>query len=331
MRLPSVLLAFTSIIVSSAHAIGEDAPLPANQPPHQIGVAAPDPAMVKLQGVLKQRLAERDALQREIEELRRASQTSEQFLVKIKLIELNRSKLVRAGFDFGEVTSSGPVSSSVADLISKPGEFGITTIEETQGFLAFMNALRADGIATILAEPTLVTIYGRPASFHQGGIVWLPSPGEVGRGEPEKFGTEVKVLVESAGNNQAKLQLKLRQSTLGVPETAQESWIPSTAPQIVSWAIRQIPFSAAPLPTSHVTEISTGIEATLGQPVLLGGLRTVKTREVQLDGGVESRKEDFEMLVFISVESAEAMDPNAPAIQDGIQPTTYTTSPSAGY
>src|SRR5581483_886490 len=53
-------------------------------------------------------------------------------------------------------------------------------VNNAWGFQNFLEALRSNGLAKLLAEPRLVTLSGRPASFLVGGLQAVPQTGQFG-------------------------------------------------------------------------------------------------------------------------------------------------------
>ena len=53
-------------------------------------------------------------------------------------------------------------------------QFGI--VNDPSGFVGFLEALKQEDMLKVLAEPNLVTVSGRPASYLVGGQVPYPQP-----------------------------------------------------------------------------------------------------------------------------------------------------------
>ena len=106
----------------------------------------------------------------------------QQILLHVKLMEVSRTKLRQLGFDWANFNGDDAIVQSVAGLISSaeldgrqrspvPASetiaFGI--VNNANSFFGFIDALRQYNLVKVLAEPTLVTVSGRPASFSSGG------------------------------------------------------------------------------------------------------------------------------------------------------------------
>ena len=104
----------------------------------------------------------------------------QQILLHVKLMEVSRTKLRQLGFDWANFNGNDAIVQSVAGLISSAdltggtvtssgGEtiaFGI--VNNANCFFGFIDALRQYNLVKVLAEPTLVTVSGRPAAFNAG-------------------------------------------------------------------------------------------------------------------------------------------------------------------
>ncbi|MFN4257785.1 MAG: type II and III secretion system protein family protein [Gemmataceae bacterium] len=78
------------------------------------------------------------------------------------------------------------------------------------GFLSFMQALRNEGLAKILAEPKVVTLSGRPATFLSGGQQPIPELSGLGATgfTLVPFGTQVTFLPIVLGNGRIYLEVE---------------------------------------------------------------------------------------------------------------------------
>src|SRR5262249_42599006 len=109
----------------------------------------------------------------------------QQILLHVKGAEVDRTKTRNMGFDFADINVSSFVASSVSNMLA-PGtvplaqalaptangdtvRFGV--VNNNNAFFGFLNALRKDDLLKIVADPTLVTVSGRPAQFKAGGEV----------------------------------------------------------------------------------------------------------------------------------------------------------------
>ncbi|WP_227644446.1 type II and III secretion system protein family protein [Halomonas beimenensis] len=107
----------------------------------------------------------------------------------IRVVEVSRRRLESAGFFLGRdnggntqfavgSTDSGSAflnDGSVLSPISVDGGFSIIGGNANEGILGVISALRNNGFAYTLAEPSLVTLSGQSASFLAGGEFPFPS------------------------------------------------------------------------------------------------------------------------------------------------------------
>ena len=92
--------------------------------------------------------------------------------------------------------------------------FGVMNNGST--FLSFLQALRTESVTKLLAEPRLVTVSGKPASFLSGGEQAVPVPaglGQVGV-QFEEFGTRLNFLPIVLGDGRIHLEVEPEVSSL---------------------------------------------------------------------------------------------------------------------
>ena len=99
--------------------------------------------------------------------------------VEVKVVELSRSVMKDIGLNF--TADNGPWSGGVSlqpDLAAS-GFFGALSYA-SRDFAASLRLLQTNGLARILAEPTLVALSGQSASFLAGGEIPVPESGGLG-------------------------------------------------------------------------------------------------------------------------------------------------------
>ena len=119
---------------------------------------------------------------------------SDQVMLKVKIVELERSELKRFGINWEALINSGsfvfglgqgrdfvtnnifqrdPINGDNSLFAGKRGaNYNINTV---------IDALQNDGLVSVLAEPNLTTRSGTPASFLAGGEIPIPVPGQLGQ------------------------------------------------------------------------------------------------------------------------------------------------------
>lgn len=140
-------------------------------------------------GELETKLAQLEQLQRDIVELRRTTGAPEQMIVKVTIVEVNRTKCRNMGFDFTTTSTTGK-----GDLVS-----------QIQRFPALVEALKRNRLAIVMADPALAVTSGRPAKLRVGrSALTTDSNGNVTEGE---LGTSVNVMARSIGGNKVRVEI----------------------------------------------------------------------------------------------------------------------------
>ena len=259
----------------------------------------------------------------------------QQVLLHVKIMEVSRTKLRRLGFDFSKVTGPNVVSSGAAGLlntvISTPGSIASSNVDSTgfgrgnfafgvinggNAFFGVLDALREDGLAKVLAEPTLTSISGHPASFRAGGSFYIIPNGQNG-GSPitVEYGTQLKFVPIVLGNGRIHLEVR----------------------SIISDIDPSLPADYQPALKDRSAD--TGAELQAGQTLAIAGLVQTRTEasnaglpwisEVPYLGAafrrVNEQVNEIELLIMVTPELVEAMDANE---VPPCGPGTQTTSPS---
>src|SRR5262249_54833938 len=96
------------------------------------------------------------------------------------------------------VTSAAATGVGAANgaLSGFPGILFLGIVNDNNAFFGFLQALRDEGLTKVLAEPKLVTLSGRPATFLSGGRLAIPEPSGLGTTSVrfEDFGTQLNFL-----------------------------------------------------------------------------------------------------------------------------------------
>jgi pilus assembly protein CpaC len=159
----------------------------------------------------------------------------------VVVAQVSRSELRRMAFDFLLSDRKFFLGSTVGQAVINPvkvpgselGPFGAVSgtpgtpngaptniltgvISHNFGFVAFLQALRDESVIKLLAEPRLVTLSGRQASFLSGGEQAIPVPaglGQVGV-QFEEFGTRLSVVPIVLGDGKIRLEVEPEVSDL---------------------------------------------------------------------------------------------------------------------
>ncbi len=261
----------------------------------------------------------------------------QQVLLHVKIMEVSRTKLRQFGCDFTKVTGSNVLTTAPVGLLAntidtapaesgKPwapvvangggGSFSFGVVDGTSAFFGVLDALRQDNLAKILAEPTLTTVSGRPASFHAGGSFYIVPQG-LAASQPIQvfYGTHLDFVPIVLGN--ARIHLDVRPSVSQIDPSLTVEGYPGL---LERWA-------------------ETGAELQAGQTLAIAGL--VQSRVEAQNGGlpwiselpylgaafrsVNERINEVELLMLVTPELVDAMDASE---VPPCGPGTMTTSPS---
>jgi pilus assembly protein CpaC len=261
----------------------------------------------------------------------------QQVLLKIKVMEISRTKLRRMSTDFTFLSSSGGFFSTgvsgllsnttnglgavqtVADSAGKAAEFGI--VDGNQAFFGFLDWVQQNNIAKILAEPNIVAVSGRPAQFNVGGEIPIVVPQSLGTSSIEfkKFGTQVDFLPIVLGNGNIRLEVRPRISEIDDS--------------------RSVVVQNFVIPALTVREVDTAVEMKAGQTFAVAGL--VQERTESISRGlpyisdvpvigvpfrkVEDEVNEIELLILVTPEFVDAIEPHEVPCGG---PGYATTSPS---
>lgn len=239
-------------------------------------------------------------------------------LLNVKVMEVSRTKLRSFGFDFAEFNGNDFIASSVSGLIdsvssgaqSVTGTGGATVnfgiVDNSNAFFGFLEALVQRDLAKVLAEPQLVAVNGRPASFNVGGEFPVLVPQSLGTVsiEYKKFGTQVDFVPIILGNGNIRLEVRPRVSEID----------PS----------RSVEINDTTVPGLKVREVDTAVEMKAGQTLALAGLiqRRIEAQhrglpvlsDIPIFGmpfrRVEEEVNEVELLIVVRPEYVDAMDPH---------------------
>ncbi len=226
---------------------------------------------VKKEALLEEKLQQLRKLQREVEELQGPASTQQVVTIDLKIMELQVSKMRELGLDFQSANESG------IELVTA------NTLVAFDGFDGLLPALRQNGLVKVLAEPTLVTVSGRPASFRSGGefpILVPQKPDEVAV-EYREFGTSLDcvAVVEDGG----KIRLEVRASVSEIDAT------------------RSVDVQGTSVPGLRTRMVDTAIEMESGKTVILSGLNNRQRN----DGSDASEAMETSLLISFKVDVSD--------------------------
>ncbi|MDX1963189.1 MAG: pilus assembly protein N-terminal domain-containing protein [Pirellulales bacterium] len=189
----------------------------------------------------------------------------QQIALHVKVMEVSRTKLRTLGMDWSFSNGSDFVVSGVSGLISATAaQAGTATaagdtirfgfVDGNNSFFAFLQALRQYKLIKVLAEPTLITVSGRPAFFNAGGEFPVLVPQSLGTVsiQYKKYGTQVDFVPIVLGNGTIRLEVRPRISEID--------------------STRSVTINGTTVPGLRVREVDTGVEMKAGQTLALAGL-----------------------------------------------------------
>lgn len=204
-----------------------------------------------------------------------------QVMLEVKIAEISRSTGKELGFNYNYVRGGKEYGISLLDGLSQivpPDDANMYTHPEfgtlispavnalyrfTSGktqWTAILNALKEDGLAKILAEPTLIALSGKSASFLAGGEFPIPIPDNDGIGiEYKQFGVRLSFSPTVLDNG--KINIKV------MPEVSELDF--STAVRLTGYVVPGL--------TKRTTE--TTIDLADGQSFAIAGLLQESVRE----------------------------------------------------
>jgi pilus assembly protein CpaC len=262
----------------------------------------------------------------------------QQILLKVKVMEISRTKLRRMATDFTWLDANGGFFStgvsgllnqttnaagggfqSTLDTAGKAAEFGV--VGDGGAFFGFIDWLQQNNIAKILSEPNIMAVSGRPAQFNVGGEIPIVVPQSLGTASIEfkPFGTQVDFLPIVLGNGNIRLEVRPRVSEIDDS--------------------RSVVIQDFVIPALTVRQVDTAVEMKAGQTFAIAGL--VQERTETLKRGlpyvsdlpviglpfrhVEDEVNEIELLILVTPEFADPID--ACELPPG-GPGTFTVSPS---
>jgi pilus assembly protein CpaC len=198
----------------------------------------------------------------------------------------------------------GPIiTNSVGTPNGVPSNLFLGIFDPKQDFFGLLQALKDENVAKIMAEPRLISLSGRPASFLDGGQQAVPVPaglGQVGI-EFHDFGTRLSFLPIVLGNGKIHLEIEPEVSSLD----------PTAGTTI----------NGTTVPGRKTEKVHSVVEIEDGQTYVLGGIiqhslngttsKVPVIGELPVIGAFFSRKSfdesEFELLIIVTPHLIDAM------------------------
>jgi pilus assembly protein CpaC len=248
----------------------------------------------------------------------------QQVMLQVKIMEVQRGRIRTMGFNFlnlrdGSYVTSTPGSIATLASLAAPfgGPAGVTgapgnatamfgVITNNNVFQGFIEALKQESLLRILAEPTLVTVNGRPANFLSGGEFPILVPGGLGTVTVQfkPFGVRLEFVPMVLGNGRVRLEV--------APEVSEKDFT------------TQVTVGNTVVPGLTTRRANAQVEMNFGQTMILSGLINnrvqSRTQKVPFLGElpwvgaafrrVSHDEAETELLILVTPQLAEPLDPS---------------------
>jgi len=240
------------------------------------------------QSLLRQKLAEREQVQKEIDHLQVVTNAAEKIRVHVKVMECDRTKLRQIGVDFaavGEDDAGKSVFSALSGKSEKTSGIASTGVDDfvfqtiSNQHLGLFDALEKRGLARVLASPTLVALDGQEAGIHVGSKLAGPNQA-AGPGATQEFGTKLQVKSTLVGNNKVRLEIR--------PRVCEPDYQ------------HMITVGGRKLPSCKIREVDTAWEGFFGESFFLSGLVEERTEVRRLSSTVMTSEVHEVALVVVA-------------------------------
>lgn len=237
-------------------------------------------------------------------------------MLQTQVMEVSRTKLRECGIDWSLGFGGDFVSSSasgiggtgaVPSLVSAGNEtlkFGV--VDNGNQFFGLLRLLRQNNMAKVMADPTVVAIDGRPASFNSGGEFPIIVPAGLGQVAIEfrEFGTRLDFVAKVRGDSRIWLEVRPTISEIDPG--------------------RSVLINGTSVPGIRSRFVDTAVELKAGQTLALAGLLQIRTesQSVGIPGLADlpylgaifrSNREvqnEVELLILVTPNFASPMDCN---------------------
>ncbi len=237
----------------------------------------------------------------------------QQVALQVKVIEVSRTKLRKAGFDWQQISGVNNLAVGLGKFVNT-ATIGFSVTDGANSLTAVMDLLREDKLAKLLSEPTLITSSGRPAMFQVGGEIGYIISGTTSDAKAafKTYGTQIDFLPVVLGNGRINLQVR--------------AMISENDPAN----------SVLGVPALKTRQAETGVELKAGQTLAIAGLLQTRIEstnaglpwisEVPLLGipfrRVKHERNEVELLILVTPQLIDPMDPHeVPKCLPGMQTT----------
>lgn len=230
------------------------------------------------------------------------SSNSDQLAVSVRVMEVRRSKMREVGLRWQAQNRFNEGTGSVGNLLANAlGQVGSTALfgsakftVDRLAFDVFLNFLRSEGVATMLAEPTIVATSGLKAKMLAGGELPIPTPQTNGNTtsvgiEYKPYGITLEFTAIILDNNSVRLNL--------APEVSQID------------QANVVELNGAKVPGLITRKTETTVTLNFGESVVIAGLRSRETNRSKsglpfggdfLAASRDAREADMELVIIVT-------------------------------
>lgn len=230
------------------------------------------------------------------------SSNSDQLAVSVRVMEVRRSKLREVGLRWQAQNTFNEGTASIGNLLASTlGKAGSTALFGSAKFTidrlafdVFLNFLRTEGVATMLAEPTIVATSGQKAKMLAGGELPIPTPQTNGNTtsvgiEYKPYGITLEFTAIILDNNSVRLNLAPEVSQIDLANTVE--------------------LNGAKVPGLITRKTETTVTLNFGESVVIAGLRSRETQKSKaglpfggdfLTASRAAREADTELVIIVT-------------------------------
>ncbi len=239
----------------------------------------------------------------------------QQVMLEVRVAEMSRSVTKRLGINLVATFSNFSIYSIINNLTSYQAKEGYYQLTEkinltsqyrsgSASFLGMIDALKANGLVRMLAEPNLTCVSGESAEFLVGGEVPIPMPGALGNIaiDYKPYGIGLRFTATVMGSGRINLQVN--------PEVSELDYS------------RTVPVEGYEVPTISTRRANTVVELGDGQTFVIAGLisdsmkdnihRYPGVGDIPILGNLFSSKEyvsnKTELMVMVTARLAKPVD-----------------------
>ena len=248
------------------------------------------------QQLLKQKTAELDQLQREVQQLREVTGTEQQIVVKVQMLEVGLSKLRNQGMGTDWFADGSISPAKMQQLLEATGQSAYSSPSESAAEtkpnenLRFVEWLKQENLAKVLAVPTVTVVSGKSATLFVGNDFPLPT------GERSSVavsfrsvGTELHLHAEALGNNRVLLDVDTSVCSIDQGHA--------------------IEINGVNVPGLKVCRCDTGCELGFGETVVLTGHVEKRVEAIQGNNGeIKEVTVDVGYMVVVTPEIAKPIE-----------------------